>query len=489
MKNRILRITSQKRFRHLGDSVGNFEGGESPLEEVEGFALFARAAAFGEAGRLDSGILWVAFFDDAIVSGDEGDFFCVGKGLEMGGTAVGDGIFGSEQAVDHGWGPGLIVLFVEEDEFAQQLGVAEAMGAVVFEVGFPLVVDGAALEGGQDSGVVHGLGTAFLVGVIPGEDFGADGVEPVEGAFRADAGFVEVGDGRVGDLLEDGSFDGREAGGAVGVEIGQRALAEGFAAVEVAQDFAGSLEGQELVLAQIDGGAFEAGAVLHGGGSLGREGGAVDATALAGLGFDLVLGDFELGLGEVVDLAALDAGGMDGVEGLAAGRAAIDAVGDGAVGVFDHAERVAGMPELTSGGTLAGRAQAFWGGLGESFRGGRLVAVVRVFGELSFEGVHALAQCPTLDAQGDVFRFEEGEVGCELIDPGGEFHKNAHDGFLAGAVNGLGFPACHAEQSSLRKRGVSGCRYTSLISTWIVVLRSLRVRPRVSPSRCQLAAR
>jgi hypothetical protein len=39
----------------------------------------------------------------------------------------------------------------------------------------------------------------------------------VEGAFRADAGFVEVGDGRGGDLLEDGGFDGLEPGGAVGV--------------------------------------------------------------------------------------------------------------------------------------------------------------------------------------------------------------------------------------------------------------------------------
>lgn len=179
------------------------------VEEVEGFALFARAAAFGSAGRLDW-VFRVALGDDAIVSGDEGDFFGVGKGLEMGGTGVGDGIFGSEQAVDHGLGPDLIVLFVEEDEFAQQVGVAEAMGAVVFEVGFPKVVDGAALESGQDAGVVHGLGAAFLMGVITSEDFGADGVEPVEGAFRADAGFVEVGDGRGGDLLEDGGFDGLE---------------------------------------------------------------------------------------------------------------------------------------------------------------------------------------------------------------------------------------------------------------------------------------
>jgi hypothetical protein len=77
----------------------------------------------------------------------------------------------------------------------------------------------------------------------------------------------------------------------------------------------------------------------------------------------LVLGDFELGLGEVVDLAALDAGGLDGVEGLAAGRASMDAVGEDAVGVFDHAERVPGMSGLASRGALAGRAQAFWGGL------------------------------------------------------------------------------------------------------------------------------
>ena len=97
------------------------------------------------------------------------------------------------------------------------------------------------------------------------------------------------------------------------------------------------------------------------------------------------------------------------------------------------------------------------------------MAVVLVFGELSFEGAHALPQ-------GDVFGFEDGVVRCQLINPGGEFHKNAHDGFLVGAVNGLGFLAFHAEQSSSRKRGVSACRDTSLIPTRIVLLRINRVR-------------
>ena len=105
---------------------------------------------------------------------------------------------------------------------------------------------------------------------------------------------------------------------------------------------------------------------LRGGGlEFGREGFEVGAGDFA-----LVLGDFELGLGQVVDLAALDAVGMDGVEGLAAGLAALDAVGDGAVGFFNHAQRVAGMPGLTSRGSLAGRAQAFGGGLGKAVGGG-----------------------------------------------------------------------------------------------------------------------
>ena len=62
------------------------------VEEIEGFALFATAPAFGCAGRLGSGILCVAFFDDAIVSGKEGDFFGVGEGLELCGAGVGDGL-------------------------------------------------------------------------------------------------------------------------------------------------------------------------------------------------------------------------------------------------------------------------------------------------------------------------------------------------------------------------------------------------------------
>ena len=46
-----------------------------------------------------------------------------------------------------GFGPDLLVPLMEEDEFAQQVGVAEGVLAVVFEIGFPEVVDGTDLEG------------------------------------------------------------------------------------------------------------------------------------------------------------------------------------------------------------------------------------------------------------------------------------------------------------------------------------------------------
>jgi hypothetical protein len=86
---------------------------------------------------------------------------------------------------------------------------------------------------------------------------------------------------------------------------------------------------------------------------------------------------FEVGFPEAVevaDLAALGAGGMDGVEGFAAGRAAWD---------------------------------AGWAG----------------------------------------------EVGCELIDPSGEFHRNAHNGFHDGVVNGLGFLCVSCRAKLLAEAG------------------------------------
>jgi hypothetical protein len=52
--------------------------------------------------------------------------------------------------VDHQLGPLLVLLLPQEDQFAQEVRVAESVVAVVLEVGVPEVVDGAAPEVGQD---------------------------------------------------------------------------------------------------------------------------------------------------------------------------------------------------------------------------------------------------------------------------------------------------------------------------------------------------
>jgi hypothetical protein len=86
-----------------GEVVEEREDAWGVAAEIEGFALFATAPAFGCAGRLGPGVPCVAFINDAIVSGKEGDVLGLGKGLEIGTAGGGNGVFGIQQAVDQAW--------------------------------------------------------------------------------------------------------------------------------------------------------------------------------------------------------------------------------------------------------------------------------------------------------------------------------------------------------------------------------------------------
>jgi len=76
--------------------------------------------------------------------------------------------------------------------------------------------------------------------------------QPVQGAGGAHAGFVEARHGGGGGQVADGRLNRLQPLGTVGFEVGERALAEGLAGEEVAHDLGEPVEGQELVLAQID---------------------------------------------------------------------------------------------------------------------------------------------------------------------------------------------------------------------------------------------
>jgi len=209
--------------------------------------------------------------------------------------------------VDHRRGPLLLLLLIEEDQFAHEVRVAESMLAVILQIGLPEVVDSATPEGRKNAGNIHGFASAPLVREVPGQQGGRDGMQPVQAADGANAGLIEAGHPGCGRQIADGSIDRFQPPRAIGVEVGQGALAEAAAAEEVAHDLAEPLTGQQMVVAQIDDQALQAGTILHRGCDFRREGGAVDAAAGAGYDFSLVLGGIQLRLRQIEDLPALDA--------------------------------------------------------------------------------------------------------------------------------------------------------------------------------------
>lgn len=76
---------------------------------------------------------------------------------------------------------------------------------------------------------------------------------------------------------------------------------------EVALDLGEPIEGHQLAILEIDGRTLEATALLHGSCGPRRERGTVEAAAGAGFDFGLVLENLQLRLGQIENLAALDA--------------------------------------------------------------------------------------------------------------------------------------------------------------------------------------
>jgi hypothetical protein len=147
-----------------------------------------------------------------------------------------------------------------------------------------------------------------------------------------------------------------------------------------------------------------------------------------------MLGDFQFRFGQVVDLAALDAVRLLAVQGPAAIRAAFDAMGHDPVGLLDHAQRMPRMARLPARGPLAFRAQALRFGLGQSIGRRRLVAVVRVLGDLLLERLDLRLQLLDAVLQG--------------MDAPVHIQQHTHDGFLARAIDRLRiFPGHHAHNS------------------------------------------
>lgn len=118
----------------------------------------------------------------------------------------------------------------------------------------------------------------------------------------------------------------------------------------------------------------------------------------------LVFGHEQAKRRQVVDLAALHGDGSGRRKRLPARSAALGPVFDDLVGRLCPAEGGAGMPRLSARPPTALLAQALGSGLGEAIAGGRLAAVVAVFGELGFQRLHPRRE------QGDLLGLAGGRV-------------------------------------------------------------------------------
>jgi len=199
-------------------------------------------------------------------------------------------------------------------------------------------------------------------------------MRPVQAAGGVHAGLVEAGYLGLGRQIADELIDRFEPAGAIGAEVCQGALTEALATEEVTHDLGEPVGGQQLVVAQIDGRALDAGTILHGGCGFRRERGAVEAAAGAGFDFSLVLGDLQLRLGQIEELPAFDAVRSLFRQGTSAARAALDRVTHGAIRHCHQAQRPARMSGLAVGGPITGWVQTL--GLGllrPSEDGGRLL--------------------------------------------------------------------------------------------------------------------
>ena len=238
---------------------------------------------------------------------------------------------------------------------------------------------------------------------------GRNGVQPVQAAGGAYAGLVETRDPGLGRQIADQRIDRFQPSGAIGGKVGQCAFAECGAGKEVAHDLGEPVERQQLVLLEIDGHTLDAQAVLHGSRDLGRKRGAVKASAGTGFDFGLMLGDFQLRLGQIEDLTANDAIRRLVGQRATTTRAAADWVLHRAIRLLHHVQCLTRMAWLTAGGPSTGRAQTLRLGFAQPVGGRRFAAVVGVLGELLLERLDFRAQRLALGSQGGVFGSQRGD--------------------------------------------------------------------------------
>ena len=226
-------------------------------------------------------------------------------------------------------------------------------------------MDESAGEAGQKGKVIDGVTAALAVNAVPGEGFGADDMKPVEFARHAQAGFVGVGNGSLGDEVDEPDLEsgqrvvGRDDGGLDGCLADEPAE-------KIGAHLSDALKRNELLAAQVDQPGVEERAVLRGGVDAGRECGRNLTTGVrTELDVDAVFDDDELLRRQLEDLSFVAAKqGLPAKVGAATARAALESVDDDEIRLVCGRQGAARMSALAARFAAAFCAQAFGVGLG-----------------------------------------------------------------------------------------------------------------------------
>lgn len=219
-------------------------------------------------------------------------------------------------------------------------------------------------------------------------------MEPMEFSGDAQAAFIGMGEGSVGQEVHDTGFktgEGMENGGEGGLN---GVFADGLSK-QVGDDLADPVQGDELLAAQINQQGVESGSVLRLGVNPFRKFCRnFAAGGWAKLDLDPVFGDNQFLGRQIEDLSCfVSEDGAAAERSAATARATPQAMNNDGVGGGHFRQRESGMAGLSAREAVAFLAQVLGSGLGVTIGGRRFMAVIAVLGEGSFEFRHVLFQC------------------------------------------------------------------------------------------------
>ncbi len=275
------------------------------IEQIARRRLFASTFFRHRCGRLRRIGLIASLQHGLIACLPVSDFHGVERYAPLGSCLVA-GVFHREQQLAHLVGPCLLLLFIEKEQFAQMVDMAQGMLARVEPVAAKAIMQASAAKVGQDVDGVEGGLAAFGVDGIVGQRGGGTDVEPPALAGHPHTAFIlmeHVGpDQRRFDLLLH-RFEQRR--GPLQLR-GDRGFRDGDAQ-QVPEHFACSSQRQQMLHHQQAGGRGHAASVLHAGPHLLGEGCRAHLAALrAAFLFGLMLDHHMTLAGQLNDLAGFD---------------------------------------------------------------------------------------------------------------------------------------------------------------------------------------